>query len=116
MIKSGKERIGETEMQVTIRIQDTSLCQSAEWGMRAIQGSFPRLKDWMIFFRGHGAAKSFFTFDCHVILNFQTLRVGLNQLSLMFSPKFEAVGDDSLDVIPNLSEHQLLQVTFNTKN
>jgi hypothetical protein len=30
MIKSGKERIGETNLQATIRIQATSLCQSAE--------------------------------------------------------------------------------------
>jgi hypothetical protein len=45
MIKSGKEKIGETIMQATICIQATSLCQSAEWGMRAIQGSFPCLKN-----------------------------------------------------------------------
>jgi hypothetical protein len=49
MIKSGKERIGETDLQATIRMQATSLCQSAKWGMRAIQGSFPRLKDRLIF-------------------------------------------------------------------
>jgi len=59
--------MGETEMQATIPIQATSLRQSAEWGMSAIQGSFPCLKDWLIFFRRHGEAKHCFTFDCHVI-------------------------------------------------
>jgi hypothetical protein len=28
-----------------IKVQATSLRQAAEWGMRALQGSFPRLKE-----------------------------------------------------------------------
>jgi hypothetical protein len=46
LIKSGKAKIGETPAIRTLRIHATSLQQSAEWGMRAIQGSFPHLKEW----------------------------------------------------------------------
>ena len=99
MIKSGKEKIGETIMQATIRIQATSLRQSAEWGMRAIQGSFPRLKDRMIFSENMEHRKLFLHLIA-MLLNFRTRRVGLNQLSSTFYPTFEAVGDDALDVIP----------------
>ncbi len=49
MIKSGKCKPGKMPMQSTIRRQATSLRQSAEWGMRAIQGSYPRLKDQLLF-------------------------------------------------------------------
>jgi hypothetical protein len=45
LIKSGKMKVGESPAQRTIRQQATSFRQSAECGMRAIQGSFPRLKE-----------------------------------------------------------------------
>jgi hypothetical protein len=98
MIKSGKEKIGETIMQATIRVQATSLRQSAEWGMRAIQGSFPRLKDRMIFSENMEQRKLFLHLIA-MLLNFRTRRVGLNQLSSTFYPMFEAVGDNALDVL-----------------
>jgi hypothetical protein len=49
LIKSGKAKVGETMAARTLRRQATALRQSAEWGMRAIQGSFPRLKEKMLF-------------------------------------------------------------------
>jgi hypothetical protein len=49
MIKSGKRKPGETAGQTIIQQQATSLRQCAEWGMRAIQGSYPRLKDKLLF-------------------------------------------------------------------
>jgi hypothetical protein len=42
-------KVGESPAQQTIRQQATSFWQSAEWGMRAIQGNFPRLKENMLF-------------------------------------------------------------------
>jgi hypothetical protein len=98
MIKSGKEKIGETIMQATISIQATSLCQSAKCGMRAIQPSFPHLKDQMIFSKNMEQQKVFLHLIA-MLLNFWTHRVGLNQLSSTFYPTFEAVGDDALDAI-----------------
>ncbi len=45
LVKSGKKKHHETALQKRLRHQATFLHQSAEWGMRALQGSFPRLKD-----------------------------------------------------------------------
>jgi hypothetical protein len=98
MIKSGKRKPGETPMQSTIRRQATSLRQSAEWGMRAIQGSFPRLKDRLLF----SEKKENRQVLLHLItmlLNFGTRRIGLNQLKSTFYPRFDQVGDDALDAI-----------------
>jgi hypothetical protein len=85
-------------MQATFCIQATSSCQSAEWEMRAIQASFPCLKDWMIFSENMEQQKVFLHLMA-MLLNFQTHRVGLNQLSSTFYPTFEVVGDYALDVI-----------------
>ncbi len=49
LIKLGKKKHRETALARRIRHQATFLQQSAEWGMRALQGSFPRLKDRIIF-------------------------------------------------------------------
>jgi hypothetical protein len=49
MIEPGKHKPGKMPMQSTICRQATSLRQLAEWGMRAIQGSYPRLKDQLLF-------------------------------------------------------------------
>jgi hypothetical protein len=48
VIKSGKRKLGETPARRSVRRQATRLRQSAEWGMRALQGSFPCLKDQFI--------------------------------------------------------------------
>jgi hypothetical protein len=45
IIKSGKKKVDETAAQATVRRQATKLRQSAEWGERALQGSFPHAKD-----------------------------------------------------------------------
>jgi hypothetical protein len=45
IIKSGKRKVGETRVRAIEHRQATKLRQSAEWGMRAIQGSFPRVKE-----------------------------------------------------------------------
>jgi hypothetical protein len=60
--------------------------------MRAIQASFPHLKDQMM-------QRKVFLHLIAMLLNFRTRRVGLNQLSSTFYPMFEAVGDNALDVL-----------------
>jgi hypothetical protein len=45
LIKSGNCKPGETPLQTMIHRQATSFRQSAEWGMRAVEGSFPWLND-----------------------------------------------------------------------
>ena len=40
---------GEIEENVRIQLEVTSMRQAVEWGMRAVQASFPCLKDWFIY-------------------------------------------------------------------
>jgi hypothetical protein len=65
--------------------------------MRAMQGSFPFLKDKMLFSERMADQKAFL----HMIamqLNFWTRHVGLNQLTTTFYPNFHLFGDDVLDM------------------
>jgi len=78
LIKLGKMKVGKSPAQRTIHQQATSLRQSAEWGMRSIQGSFPHLKDKMLFSRDMADRKAFLDM-ISMLLNFQTHNVGLNQ-------------------------------------
>jgi len=61
-----------------IFVQATSLRQAAEWGMRAIQGSFPRLKD-KIKCELNGERKVFLLLAV-CLYNCRVERVGLNQI------------------------------------
>jgi len=49
LIKSGKAKPGETAERRRIRQQATTMRQAVEWGMRSLQGSYPRLKDRFLF-------------------------------------------------------------------
>jgi hypothetical protein len=65
-------------------------------GMRAIQGSFPCLKDKMLFSESMEDQKAFLHM-ISMLLNFQTHHVGLNQLASTYYPNFHLVGDDVLN-------------------
>jgi hypothetical protein len=52
-------KVGESPAQQTNHQQATSLRKSAEWGMRSIQGSFPRLKNKMLFSQEMADQKAF---------------------------------------------------------
>jgi len=69
LIKSGQAKLGETLAASTLWQQATSLRQSAEWGMRAVQGSFPRLKDKMLFSERMEDQKAFL-YMISMLLNF----------------------------------------------
>jgi len=72
--------------------------QAVEWGMRAIQGSFPRLKDRFLF-SDDRQDRRIFLHLVSMLLNFRTTFVGLNQLESTFYPLFDQVGDDVLDLL-----------------
>jgi len=74
------------------------LRQCAEWGMRAIQGSFPRLKDKLLFSESLENRKVFLNLIT-MLLNFRTRRIGFNQLMSTYYPRFEVVGDDAIDYL-----------------
>ena len=65
-----------------------SLRQASEWGMRALQGTFPRLKARL-------PADNDFRHDiilCVLLLhNFRTEKVGINQIATVFDREYENV-------------------------
>jgi hypothetical protein len=96
LIKSGKCKLGETMLQMTICRQATSLQQSAEWGMRAIQGSLPSLKDKLFFSQTIADCKAFLHL-IPMLLNFRAGQIELSQIMTTFYPIFHAVNDNVLD-------------------
>jgi uncharacterized membrane protein YkvI len=64
--------------------------------MRAIQGSYPRLKDKLLFSESVENRKVFLNLIT-MLLNFRTCHIGFNQLMSTYYPRFEAVGDDAID-------------------
>ncbi len=70
LIKSEKPAVDMTLEQMNLAVEATSMQQSAEWGMRAFQASFPRVKD-RIEFEEIGQRK---------------LIVGINQILNVYMP------------------------------
>ena len=64
--------------------QATSIQQLSEWGMRCLQGSFPRLKDK---FRYEEKGERKFIVQMIVLLyNFRASKVGQNQIASVYVP------------------------------
>jgi hypothetical protein len=81
------EELSEIEDQLTniaIKRAVTSMRQSAEWGMRAVQSSFPRLKDTMIFEK-NGEGRNIFSCMLH-LYNLRARLVGINQITSVYLP------------------------------
>lgn len=66
----------------------TSLRQSSEWGMRALQGTFPRLKTRMT---SNQTKRKLILKSIVLIHNFRTEIVGLNQICTVFNPEYEKI-------------------------
>jgi DDE superfamily endonuclease len=85
MIKSSENVLrAQNPEQVLQQQEATSLRQAAEWGMRAIQGSFPRLKD-RIHYETNGERKVFLQL-LPLLYNYRTNLVGLNQIANTYVP------------------------------
>jgi len=79
MIKSAQNPTGnEDTVGICCLAQATSLRQAAEWGMRAIQLSFPRLKDKINI--KHNGERRVFLHLMPLLCNFGLEHVGLNQI------------------------------------
>ena len=61
--------------------------QSAEWGMRGLQSSFPRLKD-TLQFEEYGERKVIVS-SLLLLLNLQARLVGMNQIRSVYYPPLE---------------------------
>ena len=78
LIKSNKPSVDMTADEVAIARDATSMRQSAEWGMRAFQASFPRVKD-RILFEGRGRRKMMIKMML-LLFNLRARMVGINQI------------------------------------
>jgi hypothetical protein len=62
------------------------LCQASKWGMRGLQGTFPRFKKRL---SGNAFKHSLVIQSIVLIHNFRTEIVGLNQIRTVFDPEYE---------------------------
>jgi hypothetical protein len=95
LIKSGKEALPllENDMKV-MDAQATSLRQTEEWGLRALQASFPCLKE-NIIYSDNIQDRMIFLSLIQQLYNF----VGLSQIQFTFYPNFKLHRDDVLDLL-----------------
>jgi len=83
IIKSGQEiRFEQGAQEAILDKQATSARQFAEWGMRQLQGSFPRLKD-RFTYEENGERKQMLRSIVY-LYNFRVKKVGLNQITNVF--------------------------------
>lgn len=87
LIKSGKKNLELNRNEREIRKQATSMRQSAEWGMRCFQSSFPRVKD-RIKWEDYGRRKSMLKMMI-LLYNFRTNMVGINQILNFYKDHLE---------------------------
>ena len=81
-----------------VQQEATSLRQSAEWGMRAFQGSFPRVKDHFIY-EEQGERLVYLQFIT-LLYNFRAQNVGLNQIQSVYMPYLNADANGALGMPP----------------
>ena len=70
--------------QMNLATEATAMRQSAEWGMRAFQSSFPRIKD-RIGFESIGQRKLMMKVMV-LLFNLRAQRVGINQILNVYMP------------------------------
>jgi DDE superfamily endonuclease len=78
---------GNVRQAFKIQRQATSVRQLSEWGMRALQASFPQLKDRMIY-KEKGVRRLIMNMIV-LLYNFRASVVGLNQIQSSFMPWLE---------------------------
>ena len=70
--------------------------QASEWGMRALQGSFPRLKDRFLYEeKGVRAISLELIFR---LFNFRTRKVGLNQIQSVYASHLDRSANDFFNI------------------
>ena len=87
---SGQTR-EEIEQQVRIQLEATSMRQAAEWGIRAVQASFPRLKDRFIY--EENGERQRVLHSMFLLYNLRTRMVGINQIRNFYMPFLQIDGN-----------------------
>ena len=87
LIKSSQDIMAANSAAEMVKLTEaTSLRQAAEWGMRAIQGSMPRLKE-PIHYEMNGERKRILKL-VPLLYNIRLARVGLNQIANTYVPNW----------------------------
>lgn len=86
---------GNVLQNPSLNQQATSLRQMAEWGMRALQGSFPRLRDRLIY-ENRGERKLILQ-SIILLYNYRAAKVGQNQIQSTFMPCLDRDANQVLD-------------------
>jgi hypothetical protein len=77
----------EQRLDLQRKRQAMSMRQAAEWGMRAIQSSFPHLKDTFVY-EDTGEHRILMKMLC-LLYNLRTCSVGINQIKNVFMKQLE---------------------------
>jgi DDE superfamily endonuclease len=85
----------EGTLEYRIAVEATSLRQASEWGMRAIQSAFPRLKD-AFKYEENGERRRILKL-VPLLYNLRLELVGLNQIRNTYVPLWSRDGDDIID-------------------
>ena len=92
LIKSGQDiHDAKDSNELRVNVQATSLRQAAEWGMRAIQSSMPRLKD-KLKYELKGERRRILKL-VPLLYNMRASRVGLNQIANTYVPNWTRDAD-----------------------
>jgi hypothetical protein len=83
--------VAEQVRNIAVKRAATSMRQSVEWGMRAIQSSFPRLKDTIVY-EEYGERRIIFNCLFH-LYNFRARLVGINQIANVYLPALDHDGN-----------------------
>ena len=93
LIKSSdSDPVTNNPNDIIVNKQATSMRQSAEWGMRGFQSSFPRLYD-KIKYEENGERKKILSL-CFLIYNLRARKVGINQIKNFYMPALEVNVND----------------------
>ena len=94
--ENGLDNRADIIENLTVKREATSMHQSAEWGMRAVQASFPRLKDTLPY-EEYGERKMIIT--CLMLLyNCRARLVGINQIRNVYLPYLQQ--DANVQFVP----------------
>ncbi len=87
----------EQRLDLQRKRQATSMRQAAEWGMRAIQSSFPCLKDTFVY-EETGERRIVMKMLC-LLYNLRARTVGINQIKNVFMKQLDEDANNEFDMM-----------------
>ena len=102
LIKSSQQD-PESYRGVSINRAATSVRQLSEWGMRQIQGQFPRLKD-PLPYEEFGERKVILNLQV-LLYNYQTSTIGINQILNSFMSRTEGFYSYKIAKLPETADN-----------